>query len=230
MVHGQEDIVKTRLILASSSPRRIDLLRRLGLRFEVRPGDVEETVLPGEEPSELVRRLALTKAKQVTASLCGGIPGERSVVIGADTVVVLDGRILGKPRSHDEAYRMLKDLEGKTHEVYSGVAVVCADGFYERAVHEVTKVTMRHLTDAEIRAYVATGEPMDKAGAYAVQGKGALLISSISGCYYNVVGLPLSRLCLMLRDLGIDMFSETPGREGATREGAHGNSRIPYIH
>ncbi|HHY37573.1 MAG TPA: septum formation inhibitor Maf [Clostridia bacterium] len=230
MVDRQEDVVKTRLILASSSPRRIDLLRGLGLSFEIMPGDVSETVLPHEGPSELVERLALSKAKHVAASLGDDVPGERSVVIGADTVVVLGGRILGKPRSRDEAYEMLKELQGRTHEVYSGVAVVCSDESFERVAHEVTMVTMRHLTDGEIRAYVATGEPMDKAGAYAVQGKGALLISSIAGCYYNVVGLPLTRLCLMLRDLGIDLLSETPGRERATQEGAHGDSRIPYIH
>jgi septum formation protein len=198
--------VKTNIVLASSSPRRIDLLHSIGLEFVIVPSNVEEEILPNESPGQLVERLALSKARDVALSLSPDVSGNDTIVIGADTVVVLDGRILGKPHSNDEAHRMLRGLSGRTHEVYSGVALVDVSNARERVAHEVTKVTMRDLSDDEISAYVSSGEPEDKAGAYAVQGKGALLITSIDGCFYNVVGLPLTKLCLELRRMGIDVF------------------------
>lgn len=203
--------MKTNIVLASSSPRRIDLLHSIGLEFVIVPSNVEEEILPNESPGQLVERLALSKARDVALSLSPDVSGNDAsgndtIVIGADTVVVLDGRILGKPHSNDEAHRMLRGLSGRTHEVYSGVALVDVSNARERVAHEVTKVTMRDLSDDEISAYVSSGEPEDKAGAYAVQGKGALLITSIDGCFYNVVGLPLTKLCLELRRMGIDVF------------------------
>lgn len=186
------------IILASQSPRRRELLERMGIeRFKTVSPDIDEHVFDGLPPEELVRRLSAEKAQAVADRVAGG-----SIVIAADTVVALDGAVLGKPEDELEAFKMLSTLSGVRHQVYTGVTVL-QDG--ERATEsEVTDVTFRELSEGEIEQYVSTGEPMDKAGAYGIQGYGALLIEGISGDYYNVMGLPVCRLGRMLSRFGVD--------------------------
>ena len=198
-----------RLILASASPRREALLRQIGLRFEVAPSRAEERVPEGLPPRDLVERLAMEKARLVAAGRTRGL------VIGADTVVVLDGRILGKPAGPDDAREMLRRLSGREHQVTTGIAVVDAATGESRRDSVTTTVTFAPLSEETIARYVSTGEPLDKAGAYAIQGYGALLIEGISGCYYNVVGLPLRRLAELLCELGYDAFEEATRRRAA---------------
>lgn len=176
------------LILASHSPRRRELMKLLGHPFRSVTSHAEETVLSVETPAEHVVRLSLLKAREVG----GGIG--KGTVIGADTVVVLDGEIMGKPSSEDDAFAMLSRLRGRTHTVYTGFALYDAENGRDVSGFETTEVTMRHMDDGLIRDYIATGEPMDKAGAYGIQGYGAALIPAVHGCYFNVMGLPLSRL------------------------------------
>jgi len=190
----------TKIVLASASPRRAELLRHVGLEFEVMVSEVEEKLTPDLEPAAQVEQLALRKASAVAAAL------DRGIVIGADTVVVQEGRILGKPADAQEAIEMLQLLQGKGHEVYTGVALVDAKSSVKLVEHEMTRVFFNALSEETIRRYVATGEPLDKAGAYAIQGKAALFINHIEGCYYNVVGLPLARLATMLRKLGYEII------------------------
>ena len=180
------------LVLASASPRRVALLRQVGAEFTVvDPGP--DRAWPGEaEPRHGVRALALDKARRVAAQR------ERAVVIGADTVVVLRGTRLGKPRDAAEAGEMLARLHGRTHEVWTGIAVV--RGAEQRTASECTRVRFARLEPAEIAAYVATGEPLDKAGAYGIQGRAAAFVKGIEGDYFNVVGLPLARLRAVLRE------------------------------
>lgn len=180
------------LILASKSPRRIELLEMLGVNFKVMPSGIEEDPGDGMPPGQLVEKNALAKAQDVADGL-DSESGPR-LVIGADTVVVLDGRIFGKPADMDDAGRMLSTLVGKTHEVYSGVAVVRSDGSAKRIAHAITRVTFRPLSDRQIARYLEMIDPLDKAGAYAIQGIGGVIIEKIEGCYYNVVGLPLTVL------------------------------------
>nr|WP_277999041.1 Maf family protein [Moorella sulfitireducens] len=188
------------MILASSSPRRRELLQRIGLSFEVCPSRVDENFFRDLPPAQRVERLALAKAKAVASLFREGL------VIGADTIVVCQGQVLGKPASAAEATAMLAFLSGRTHTVYTGVAVVRAPGGEERFTHAGTEVTFRHLTPAVISAYVATGEPLDKAGAYGIQGRGALLVESINGDYFNVVGLPLVKVAELLEEFGVDVW------------------------
>jgi len=176
------------LILASQSPRRRELMRLLGHPFRCVSPHVEEFSVPGETPAEHVVRLSLLKAREAAAR------EERGTVIGSDTVVVLDGDILEKPESDDDAFAMLSRLQGRTHAVYSGFAIRDAVTGEEYAGYEITEVSMRHMDADLIRKYIATGEPRDKAGAYGIQGYGAALITAVRGCYFNVMGLPLSRL------------------------------------
>jgi septum formation protein len=188
------------LILASGSPRRRELLERLGLRFAVRAADVDETPHPGEEPAAYVLRLAREKAQ------AAGRPGE--LVLAADTTVVVGGEILGKPEDDADAGRMLRLLAGREHEVLTGVAVL--EGVEERAGRSAAEVTrsvvrMAALTAEEIAWYVATGEPRDKAGAYAIQGLGSLFVEAVSGNYSNVVGLPIPTVYRLLGELGYDL-------------------------
>jgi septum formation protein len=183
------------VILASASPRRRDLLDLIGVAHDVRPADVDETYAPDEDPAAHAERLARAKADLVS-STAGG-----SLVIGADTIVVVDGHVLGKPRDADEAARMLRLLQGRTHVVMTAVAV----SFQERmasAVEQVS-VTFRELTDDEIEEYIATGEPMDKAGAYGIQGYGATIVRRIDGDYFAVMGLSLVRLVGLMAELGV---------------------------
>ncbi len=183
------------LVLASGSPRRAELLRQAGLEFELRHPTVVETRVCAGEPAALAR----TRAEQKAESVAQEVP-ER-IVLGADTIVVVDGGILGKPSGPEEAREMLEALSGRWHRVITGVALAAGDGEQAWLLESdsvSTEVSFRELTRAEIEAYVATGEPLDKAGAYGIQGRGALLVREIRGCYCNVVGLPLSRVGEML--------------------------------
>ena len=187
-----------KIILASQSPRRKELLERMGIQdFETISPNVDESAFHGLPPEELVRRLSAEKAAAVA-----GKAGEDAIVIAADTVVALEGAVLGKPADELDAFKMLSALSGVRHQVYTGVTV-CRGGEKQTA-HEVTDVTFRELSEGEIEDYIATGEPMDKAGAYGIQGYGALLIQGISGDYYNVMGLPVCRLSGMLSRFGVD--------------------------
>lgn len=185
-----------RVILASSSPRRLQLLQQIGIEAEVRPAAFDE-LSTGKMADEVVLANAVGKCQAVCAAY-----GDKVPVIAADTVVVLDGKILGKPKDAADAVRMLTELSGRTHKVLTGVAV-SFDGTQLAEVCE-TEVIFRTLTAAEIADYVAAGEPLDKAGAYGIQGRGAVFVEKINGCYNNVVGLPLTRLHLMLAKLGVD--------------------------
>ncbi len=180
------------LVLASASPRRRELLAQAGYSFEVCPAHIPEDPKPGEEPVAYVTRLAREKAEAVFRQLQAGrdAAAEDLAVLGADTTVTLDNRILGKPENAADATRMLRLLSGRTHRVITGVALVSAHAAEVAA--EVTAVRFLTLSEGEIADYVATGEPMDKAGAYAIQGMAARWIPRIEGCYFNVVGLPLA--------------------------------------
>lgn len=175
-----------RFLLASASPRRRELLRNAGFDFEVQPSHITEQVQPGESPEEFVRRVAREKAMCVAAHAPPG-----SLVLGADTVVVADGAMLGKPSGPQDATRMLCLLSGRTHRVHTGICLVRAPAGIEALTHETTTVSFRELDEEVIRSYVESGEPLDKAGAYAIQGLGSKFITRISGCYFNVVGLPV---------------------------------------
>ena len=184
--------------LASRSPRRRQLLEQMGLRdFRIVCSDADETASPGLTPPALVEALSARKAAAVQHAAAAG-----DLIIAADTVVALDGRVLGKPADGPDAFAMLSALSGRRHQVYTGLTVVC--GAQRLTEHEVTAVTFRSLSSAEICAYIATGEPMDKAGAYGIQGRGALFVEGIEGDYYNVMGLPVCRLGRILARLGVD--------------------------
>jgi septum formation protein len=183
------------LVLASSSPRRQELLRRAGIPFTVQPANIDETPLPGESPQNCAERLARSKALAVWHSR------PQDVVLGADTIIVVDEAILGKPRDPDDAARMLRLLSGRTHKVITGVCVASPSGEPGTA-SETTLVTMSDIAEEDIRAYIATGEPMDKAGAYAIQGVASRWIPRIEGDYSNVVGLPVALVCRMLAMTG----------------------------
>lgn len=184
------------MILASQSPRRYELLKLITEDFSVLPAQGEEVVPEGLSPAEVVQLLAQQKAREIR-SLYKNNPSE--VIIAADTVVAIDGKILGKPKDAFDAADMLSLLSGRVHSVFTGVCVI--DGERERVFAEETKVEFYPLTTEEIRAYIATGEPMDKAGAYGIQEKGAMLVKRIDGDYYNVMGLPVGRLSRVLRGL-----------------------------
>jgi septum formation protein len=186
-----------RLILASTSPRRAQILRDAGLTFSIISSAVDETPIPSEAPGELVLRLANAKAELVAARSVGP-----AIVVAADTVVVLEGQILGKPRSTDDARHMLERLSGRTHSVVTGVSLIRLPDVEQRAFVETTLVHFDRLSANEITRYLATDEPHDKAGAYAIQGRAGRYIPRIEGCYYNVVGLPLARLLSELHELG----------------------------
>jgi septum formation protein len=180
------------LVLASASPRRQELLRNAGISFVVQPADVDETPIAGESARDCAERLAREKAFAVSRVR------PRDLVLGADTVVAVDDAILGKPADAEDAARMLRLLSGRVHRVITGVCLVCPDDGETRTASETTLVTMSELSDDEIRDYVATGEPMDKAGAYAIQGRASRWIPRIEGDYSNVVGLPVALVYGML--------------------------------
>ncbi|MGH7447991.1 MAG: Maf family protein [Longimicrobiales bacterium] len=198
-----------RIILASQSPRRADLLRMLGLSFETIPAAIDETYRLGEAPGPHAERLARQKAqavaarenaKVVAAREAGGAARD-TVVIGSDTVVIVDGEVLGKPRDHDDAVRMLMQLQGREHEVATGIAV-CTGAAVRSGVERV-RVRFRPFDQATAAAYAATGEPMDKAGAYGIQGYGATLVERIEGDFFAVMGLPICRMIALLAAAGL---------------------------
>lgn len=182
------------LVRASASPRRQELLACLGVDFQVKPSMVTETMKDLESPQNMVERLALSKARSVARSMSEGM------VLGGDSVVVLDGRVLGKPKDFPEATGMLKSLRGKDHQVITGIAVVTVADGREHTASQRSAVTMREYSNTEIEAYVSSGEPMDKAGAYAVQDKFFQPAARIEGCYPNVMGLPLCLLVDLLKE------------------------------
>jgi septum formation protein len=186
-----------KLILASASTRRADILRAANIPFIVMSSAVDETPIPNESAPDLVQRLADAKAELVAARAVGP-----AIVIAADTVVTLDGHILGKPRTTDDARNMLSKLSGRTHSVVTGVTLIRLPDAERRRFVETTHVHFASLSDDELTRYLATDEPNDKAGSYAIQGRAGRYIPRIEGCYFNVVGLPLSRLCHQLAELG----------------------------
>jgi len=187
-----------RIILASSSPRRKELLQMLGLAFEVIHPTSDETVSGGEAPEEFALRVSLEKALSVSSTL-----SDDSLVIGADTIVVVEGEILGKPKDPREASSMLQKLSGKEHCVYSAFSIVRAKNEHLHSEVVGTRVRVKPLAAQEIEGYIKTGEPMDKAGAYAIQGAGSFIVSGIKGSYSNVVGLPVEELLEALKKLEI---------------------------
>ncbi len=189
------------MILASQSPRRRELLGQMGFSFTVRPAKGEELPHPELTPAQLVEELARQKALEVSAEAASD-----DVVVAADTVVAIDGVVLGKPRDKAHAAEMLSALSGREHTVYTGVAVKRGETLLVE--HEATQVRFRPLTQREIDLYIQTGEPMDKAGSYGIQGYGALLVEGIRGDYFNVVGLPICRLGRMLAQVGEDALAQ----------------------
>lgn len=185
-----------RIILASASPRRRELMHQVGFDPEIIPSTVEE-VITGTRPDEVVTELSRQKAQDVAQQFAG----QKALVIGADTVVAVDGQILGKPKDSEDAVRMVMLLQGRSHQVYTGVTLVFTDGRPTVTFAEETEVHVWPMTQEQARAYAATGEPMDKAGAYGIQGAFAAYIRGISGDYNNVVGLPVGRICQVLREL-----------------------------
>lgn len=188
------------LILASASPRRRELLSLLRHPFTVRAADIDETMNRELDPADEVARVSRAKAMAIPA-------GDEDVVIAADTIVVCDGQILGKPRDEADAARMLRSLSGRTHQVMTGLTV--RRGQTAESVTEITQVHFRPLSDGEIASYIRTGEPMDKAGAYGIQGGAALFARGIEGDYFNVVGLPVCRLGQILRRVAPEIIGES---------------------
>lgn len=190
-----------KIILASKSPRRREILETMGVCFEIDVADVDETVEETLTPVEAVCEISKRKA----AAVLQRHKAEDCIVISADTVVVIDGKIIGKPKSAEDAFNILKFLSGRTHEVYTGFTV--SGKGEEKTGFEVTKVHFKELCDDDIRRYIATGEPMDKAGAYGIQQKGNLFVEYIHGDYYNVVGFPISKICVTIKELfGINIL------------------------
>jgi septum formation protein len=204
------------LILASSSPRRAELLRAAGIDFTVRAAGVDETIAPDESPRDYVVRLSREKA-QAVINFGGHFSGGGELALGADTTVVINGEVIGKPADAGEAGRMLRSLSGQWHEVLTGVTLARAD----RLISAVssTRVKFAELSDAEIKWYVSTGEPMDKAGAYAIQGHASLFVERIEGSYSNVVGLPMQLTYQLAREMGVDLLRIAP--ELATEPQSH---------
>jgi len=187
---------ETKIILASASPRRADLLKTIGVEFELAPSQVQERPHADEAPPDYITRLARAKVIAVARKR------ESGLVIGADTIVVLDGRVLGKPRDEDDAEEMLRQLSGRWHAVMTGVALYDIATRREVADYDKTLVRFAQLTDKEIEWYSRSGEPMDKAGGYAIQGHGSLFVEEIAGNYFNVVGLPIPLVYRLARRLG----------------------------
>lgn len=186
------------IILASGSPRRRELLNTLGLSFTVHPAKGEEIAPDGAGPEEIVKALSRAKAEEVARQF------PDKLIIAADTIVYLDGMVLGKPKDENDAKAMLSKLSGRAHEVYTGVTVILEDKTICES--ECTKVIFRDVSAEEIASYVASGDPMDKAGAYGIQGKAALMVERLEGDYFNVMGLPLCRLGKMLGTIGVRLL------------------------
>lgn len=191
------------IVLASNSPRRREILSQLNIRFEVVPSNFEETLI-NMEPLELVEHFAYMKALDVFEKLKGNLP-ENTYILGSDTIVYCDS-IMGKPKSDEDAYQMLKTLSNKEHQVISGLSIIQGSTGKAITMHELTKVWIRELEDREILEYIASGEPLDKAGAYAIQGIGSLFVEKIQGCYFNVVGLPVNKLFKIMKEFGVNLI------------------------
>jgi len=190
-----------KLILASGSPRRAEILRAAGFSFEAVTADVDESLRAGETASVYVRRLAEEKARAAASKFSASASGAEAIVIAADTTVVAGGAILGKPSSPADAREMLERLSGRAHDVHTGVALLRLPGGATRTFEEVTRVEFAQMSAAEIADYIASGEPYDKAGGYAIQGLGGKFVKRIDGCYFNVMGLPLARVYEELRSM-----------------------------
>lgn len=187
------------IILASQSPRRRQLLQQIGLKFSTVAANINEDIST-DYPQDMVQQIACSKARAVEKM------GNKGIIIAADTVVVLEGRVMGKPVSREDAFNKLRSLSGKQHQVITGVCVLDTESNHIELASELTNVYFRSLSDEEIVQYVSSGEPDDKAGAYGIQGLGAVMVERIEGCYFNVVGLPLNLLCLMLKKQGINVL------------------------
>jgi len=188
------------IILASASPRRKELLAKIGLKFKVEPSNYEENLLSAPEPHELARKISLDKAESVA------VKHKNAIIIAADTFIILGGRILGKPHTAKEARQMLEAISGKSHSVITGFTIIDTDNHKTLSKSVETKVYIRKLTPAEIASYVKSKEPLDKAGAYAIQGLGAVFVAKIDGDYFNVIGLPLSALTKALKEFGVKIL------------------------
>ncbi|KMT21535.1 Maf family protein [Clostridium cylindrosporum] len=187
------------IILASASSRRRDILKMFNLDFKVEPSNIDESISI-DDPYELVEKLAYDKAMNISYNK------PNSLVIGADTIVYSNGTILGKPKSKDEAFKMLKSLSGREHFVITGVSLICKDKNISMKDHEVTKVYFKNLSDDEILSYIETGDPLDKAGSYGIQGMASAFVEKIEGCYFNVVGLPTSKVYSLLGRIGVNLL------------------------
>jgi len=192
------------IILASASQRRKELLQKIGLRFEIEPSGCEEEIHAELDPNEVVLQISIEKAQSVAAK------HKDAVIIAADTIGVIGNKILGKPHTENEARKMLKEISGKAHSVITGFTVLdtATNKIFSRTIN--TKVYIKNLTTYEIDAYVKTGEPLDKAGAYAIQGLGSLIVEKIEGDYYNVMGLPLLALAEAMKEFGINVWAFAP--------------------
>lgn len=189
------------IILASGSPRRREILANTNAKFDVLTSDVDEKIFKFEEPTQLVLRLAFEKCMDIA------INNPESLVIGADTIVVLDNEILGKPKNEDEAFDMLSKLSNREHQVITGMSVVNIENNKKIVDYTISNVKFKNLTDQDIRDYISTGECLDKAGSYGIQGYGALLVKEIQGDYFNIVGLPISKLSDILKaNFNINLF------------------------
>ncbi len=195
---------KTKIILASGSPRRVELLARLGLVFETLPADIDETIDEQSKPVTFTRNMAFLKAEAITRI------EKKYTVIGADTTVEIDGKVMGKPENKERAFEMLCRLNGKSHNVITAIAVINSEKSVQETGYKVTKVKFDKVSEKSILEYINTGEPFDKAGAYAIQGKGSFLIRSFNGCYNNVVGLPLCLLIDLFKKTGIEGKADWP--------------------
>lgn len=195
-------MAKPLFILASKSPRRRELLKNIGINAQIIPSDVDESTAKNLSPEQMVTQLAMLKASDVARSF-----GANTYVIGADTVVVFNGKIFGKPRDIEDARRMLQTLSGNTHYVYTGYCVINCKNGTSVSKYEKTAVTFKSLSEREIDAYIKTREPMDKAGAYGIQERGSVFVEKIEGDYFNVVGLPVCALSKVMNDeFGINVF------------------------
>lgn len=197
-------ILMTKIILASASERRQKLLEQVGINCEVIPSNIDEDSINGDNPGDLVEKLSSAKAENVAERLEGDF-----VIVAADTVVVKDSRVFGKPSDEKEAFEMLNSLQGNRHEVFTGVTLICVtggEGLID-TFHVRTIVDMMPMTPKQINAYIQSGEPMDKAGGYGIQGRGAAYIRDVAGDFFNVVGLPISTVLSRLEHMGINLYS-----------------------
>ncbi|HKL13159.1 MAG TPA: Maf family protein [Halanaerobiales bacterium] len=193
-------MIDKKIILASSSDRRKDLLTRLGIKYTAMPSKIDESGFDYERPEKLVQELSLAKASNVAKVV------ENALIIAADTIVAYDNKILGKPEDEEDAKKMLKLIENDTHEVYTGIALISANDEMHFLDYDVTEVYMRKINDEEIDRYIKTGEPMDKAGSYGIQGKGGIFVNKIIGSYFTVMGLPIHMLSMALKSFSIEII------------------------